>query len=99
MLKKTGDPHIPYRAYFVSSHFIFSVKCNLKLMTQSYECILPLSIIFTYTEDAGCAITTGIPVKFGTTHGRSRLEVGSAKCIDLYGSGLVSWPSLVIENY
>ena len=24
-----------------------------------------------YTEDAGCAITTPIPVKFGTEHGKS----------------------------
>ena len=51
-----------------------------------------------YTEDAGCAITRGIPVKFGTSHGRSRPEVGSAKRIDVYGSGEVSWPSLVIGN-
>ena len=31
-------------------------------------------------------------------HGRSRPEVGSAKCIDVYGSGGVSWPSLVLGN-
>ena len=29
-----------------------------------------------YTEDAGCAIIGGIPVKFGIAHGTSRLEVG-----------------------
>ena len=34
----------------------------------------------------------GIPVKFGTAHGRSRLEIGSAKCIDVYESAGVSWP-------
>ena len=28
-----------------------------------------------YTAYAGCAITTGIPMKFGTAHGRSRLEL------------------------
>ena len=38
-----------------------------------------------YTEDAGCAITAGIPVKFGTAHGRLRPEVGSAKCIGVCG--------------
>ena len=48
-----------------------------------------------YTEYAGCAITTGIPVKFGTAHGRSRPEVGSTKCIDFYGSRGVSRPSLI----
>ena len=52
-----------------------------------------------YTGHAGWAVTAGIPVKFGTAHGRSRPEVGSAKCIDLYGSGVVSWPSPVIDNY
>ena len=38
-----------------------------------------------YTEYAGCAITTGIPVKFDTAHGRSRPEVGSTKCIGACG--------------
>ena len=39
-----------------------------------------------YTGYAGCAITAGIPVKFGTAHGIiSRPEVGSSKCIDVYG--------------
>ena len=48
----------------------------------------------TYTEDVGCAITTTIPVKFDTAHGRSRPEVSSTKCIDVYGgSGVVSPPS------
>ena len=51
-----------------------------------------------YTGYAGCAITAGIPVKFGTAHGRSRPEVGGAKCIDVYGSGGVSRPSLVLGN-
>ena len=51
-----------------------------------------------YTGDAGCAITTGIPVKFGTAHGLSRPEVGSSKRIDVYGSGGVSRPSLIIGN-
>ena len=48
-----------------------------------------------YTEDAGCAITTTIPVKFGTAHVRSRLEVGSMKRIDVYGSRGVSRLSLI----
>ena len=48
-----------------------------------------------YTEYAGCAITAGIPVKFGTAHGRSRPDVGSAKRIDVYGSGGVSRPSRI----
>ena len=39
------------------------------------------------TEYAGWAVTAGIPVKFDTAHGRSRPEVGSTKCIDVYGSG------------
>ena len=47
---------------------------------------------------AGWAVTASIPVKFGTAHGRSRPEVGSAKCIEVYGSGGVSRPSLVLEN-
>ena len=38
-----------------------------------------------YTEYAGCALTAHIPVKFGTAHGRSRPDVGSAKRIDAYG--------------
>ena len=44
------------------------------------------------TEHAGCAITTGIPVKFGTSHGRSRPEVGSTKCTDAYGRKGVTPP-------
>ena len=43
-----------------------------------------------YTEYAGCALTAGIPVKFGAAHGRSRPEVGSTKRIDVYGRGGVS---------
>ena len=46
----------------------------------------------------GLAVTADIPVKFGTAHGRLRPEVGSAKCIDVYGSGGVSRPSLVLGN-
>ena len=38
-----------------------------------------------YTEYAGLAVMAGIPVKFGTAHGRSRPQVGSAKHIDVYG--------------
>ena len=38
-----------------------------------------------YTECAGCAITAGIAMKFGTAHGRLRLGVGGAKCIGSYG--------------
>ena len=33
----------------------------------------------------GLAVTAGIPVKFGTAHGRLRQELGSAKCIGAYG--------------
>ena len=51
-----------------------------------------------YTEDEGCAITTGIDMKFGTAHGRSRPEVGSGFPIEAYGSTGVSRPSLVIGN-
>ena len=43
-----------------------------------------------YTEYAGLAIMEGIPVKFGTAHGRSRPEVGNKKGIDIYGSGGVT---------
>ena len=38
-----------------------------------------------YTGDAGWAVTTGIPVKFGIAHGKTRQEVGSAKRIGVYG--------------
>ena len=37
------------------------------------------------TEYAGCAVTAAIPVKFGTAHGGSRPEDGSAKRIEAYG--------------
>ena len=33
----------------------------------------------------GLAVTAGIAMKFGTTHGRSRPAVGGAKCIGFYG--------------
>ena len=45
---------------------------------------------FMYTEYAGCAVTAAIPVKFGTAHGRSRPEVGSAKCLGASGKKGVS---------
>ena len=38
-----------------------------------------------FTGCAGCAITAGIPVKFGTAHGISRPDVGSTKRTDAYG--------------
>ena len=46
-----------------------------------------------YTECAGWAVTAAIPGKFGIAHCRSRPEVGGTKCIDMYRSGAVSWPS------
>ena len=39
----------------------------------------------TYTVYAGWAVTAGIALKFVTAHGRSRPEVGSAKCIGACG--------------
>ena len=36
------------------------------------------------TEYAGWAVTARIPVKFGTTHGKWRPDVGSTKRIDAY---------------
>ena len=57
-----------------------------------------LCISILYTGYAGCAITAGIPVKFGTAHGRCRPDVGSTKRIDVYGSEGVSRPSLDIGN-
>ena len=45
-----------------------------------------------YTEYAGCAITTCIPVNFGTAHGRSRPEVGSGFPIEGYGRKGVPQP-------
>ena len=54
--------------------------------------------IHTYTEDAGCAITMGIPMKFHNAHGRSRPEVGSAKCINFYGSGGFPGPGPTLHN-
>ena len=44
-------------------------------------CLGPLC----YTEYAGCAVTAGIPVIFGTAHGRLRPEVGSTKRIGACG--------------
>ena len=38
-----------------------------------------------YTGYVGCAVTAVIAMNFGTAHGRSRLEVGSAKCIGACG--------------
>ena len=55
-----------------------------------------ISTLTLYTGYAGWHVTAGIPVKFGTAHGRSRPEVGSAKRIDFYGSGGVSRPSCLI---
>ena len=34
--------------------------------------------------NAGLAMTVGIPIKFGTAHGKLRPEVGSVKCIGFY---------------
>ena len=51
-----------------------------------------------YTENAGWAVTAGIPVKFCSAHGRSRPEVGSGFPIEAYGKRGISWPSLVIGN-
>ena len=48
-----------------------------------------------YTEYAGLAVTAGIPVKFGTAHGRSGAEVGSTKRIEFYRSRAVSRPSRI----
>ena len=45
-----------------------------------------------YTEDAGWAVTAGIPMKFGTAHGKSALEVGGAKCNGAYGRKGVTPP-------
>ena len=53
-----------------------------------------------YTEYAGCAITTAIPVKFGTAHGRTRPEVGSTKCIEAYGrNGVNPAPQIFGTSY
>ena len=48
-----------------------SMKTSIKLLIPVFSSIKkrPKKTI-NYTEDAGCAITTGIPVKFGTAHGR-----------------------------
>ena len=46
----------------------------------------------------GLAVTVGNLVKFGTAHDRSTPEVGSVKCIGVYGSEGVSRPSLVLGN-
>ena len=54
------------------------------VMATKYQ-MLPKTGPCSYTEYAGWAVTTGIPVKFATAHGRSRPEVGSMKCIDVYG--------------
>ena len=54
-------------------------------MRTSYRCAT-----LSYTEDAGYAITTGIPMKFDTAHGTSRPEVGSMKRTDANGEKRVS---------
>ena len=48
----------------------------MKFITSSNH-----GIEVTNTVYVGCAITAVIAVKFGTAHGRSQPEVGSAKCI------------------
>ena len=73
----------------ISAVALLNLRVKLKGPSTDYK---------VYTEDAGCAITTTIPVKFGTAHGRSRPEVGSTKRIDVYGGGRVSRPSLIIGN-
>ena len=45
---------------------------------------------YSYTGDAGLAVTAGIPVKFGIAHGKSVSEPGSAKRIGAYGRKGVS---------
>ena len=59
------------------SQFLIVLFLELIDRPEVVECV--------YTEYAGCAITTTIPVKNGTAHGRSRPEVGSTKRIDVYG--------------
>ena len=71
-------------------HSIFTKYISIDFQKHSFENF--------YTEDAGCCVTTGIPVKFGTAHGASRPVVGSAKRIEAYGSRGVSRPSLAIGN-
>ena len=56
------------------------LQCSLRDLCMLYISIKSLKTRI-YTEYAGCAITTGIPVKFGTAHGRSRPEVGNNFCI------------------
>ena len=61
-------------------------------MRTCYRCA-----ILTYTEDAGCAITS-IPMKFGTVHGTSRPEVGSTKHNDTNGKKGVSLFSRIFDT-
>ena len=58
-------------------------------------CLTIFSFFRFHTRYAGWPVTVGISVKFGTAHGRSRPEVGSTKCIDVYGKGGVSRPSRI----
>ena len=46
----------------------------------------------------GLFLTTVIPVKFSTSHDKSRPEVGSGFPIEAYGSRGNSRPSLAIGN-
>ena len=60
--------------------------------------LLMFNLDVIYTGYAGCHITAGIPVKFGTAHGGSRPEVGSAKRIDVYGSEGLSRPCRIFSE-
>ena len=49
-----------------------------------------------YTEYAGLAVRTGVLVKFGTTYGRSKPEVGSTKHIEAYDrKGVLPAPQIL----
>ena len=67
---------MPASAFFI----LFYHFCTEKQVYTSY-----FLKITAYTGYAGWHVTAGIPVKFGTAHGRSRPEVGSTTRIDANG--------------
>ena len=59
-----------------------NLEINTQEATLTSNMVEPACAIYWV---CGLAVTAGIAVKFGTTHGRSRLGVGGAKCIGSYG--------------
>ena len=72
-----------------SLHVISNTDSHHEFCGPSHRVVLITFLLYIYiciyTAYAGWAFRARIPVKFGTAHGRWRLEGGSAKCIEAYG--------------